>query len=508
MNANTKKNMTIRERELSEKLREKQLRIEMQQEELNEKQSLLEESRDRYADLYDYAPNAYLILDESGLINEINYTGAAMLGFEKKFLIDIPFISFLNKQDYSKFFNQLHKCKSSEKGFSNEFTITPKQGSPVVVHAVFFPNKNYRTKELNIRLSLTDVTEKYKFQSQIKESEERFRSMADSAPVMIWMSDNEGNLTYANRTMLEFFGKSFEEINERKWILLIHPDDRERYIQMSEKAGAERKNFSTELRVKNLLGEYAWTLKSAAPRILPNGEFVGFIGSEIDISQAKNYRIQLERSLKEKEVLLKEIHHRIKNNLQIISSLLNLQLNYLNNEEIIGMLQSSQSRIRSMALIHEKLYKTKELSSINFGDYIKDLTTYLFKTYRNKTGSLRLELDLSEVKLDINLSISLGLILNELVTNSLRHAFPGNKPGKLNICLREDDSELLLIVADNGVGLPEDFDIKKTNSLGLELVDSLVDQHKGKLEINRNGKTEFKIWVHKSVGVSRHSYTP
>ena len=498
MSTNIKKNLSAREKELKEKLKEKELRIEMQQEELQEKQNLLEESRDRYADLYDYAPNAYLTLDERGLIKEINYTGAGMLGFQKKFLIDLPLISFLEKEEINKFFHQLHNTTTSGKGCSDEFTIVPKAGPLVITHAVFSPYKNYKTNKISVRLSLTDITEKNKYQNEIRESEERFRTMADSAPVMIWMSDQDSNLIYANKTMLDYFGKPFEDINNQNWIELIHPDDRERFIELSRKARAARRNFSTELRVLKSGNDYAWILKSAAPRILPTGEFVGFIGSEIDISEAKNYRIQIERSLKEKEVLLKEIHHRIKNNLQIISSLLNLQLNYLNNEEIIDMLQSSQSRIRSMALIHEKLYKTRELSSINFGEYIKDLTAYLFKTYRGKTGTLRLDLDLSDVKIDINLSISLGLILNELVTNSLRHAFPENKSGKLNICLKESNDELTLSVADDGVGLPKDFDIKNTNSLGLELVDSLVDQHRGKLEINRNGVTEFKITVHKS----------
>ncbi|HKB87854.1 MAG TPA: histidine kinase dimerization/phosphoacceptor domain -containing protein [Ignavibacteriaceae bacterium] len=505
MNGNTKKRITARENELSEKLREIQLQVELQQEELKEKQNLLEESRDKFADLYDYAPNAYLTLDEAGLIKEINYTGANLLGFQKKFLIEIPFVSFLEKDEIGKFFNLLHKCKSANTGITEEFTLNSKEKGIITVHIIFSPYRNYRTKEYNIRLSLTDFTEKYKYQNELRESEARFRSMADSAPVMIWISDEDNDLIYANKTMLDFFGKSFAEINEKKWMQLIHPQDRERFIELFNKASSEARSFSTELRVKKSNNEYSWTLKSAVPLVLPGGEFKGFIGSEIDVSETKNYRIQLENSLKEKEVLLKEIHHRIKNNLQIISSLLNLQLNYLNNEEIIEMLKSSQSRIRSMALIHEKLYKTKELSSINFGEYIKELTSYLFTTYRNRSGTLRLDLDLAEVKIDINLSISLGLILNELVTNALKHAFPNRKSGTLNICLKEVNNDLFLIVADDGVGLPDGFDIKTTSSLGLELVDSLVDQHRGKLEINRNGKTEFRIIVRRGNEVVHNS---
>jgi len=483
---------------LSEELREKEIQIELQRTELFEKQSELEESRDRYADLYDFAPNGYLTLDTQGLIKEINFTGAQMLGVDKRNIVDLPFINFLVKDDFQKFLNTLRVAKQQNIPKTEEFRVSNKRIGTIYVHFVLTPLRDYKYKEVNFRISLTDLTERKKIEDRLKESEERFRTMAEYSPVMIWVSDMDYNIVYANKTKLEFLKRPFNEVKDHKWIDTIHPGDRERFLAILKRAYEAGESLSTELRVNCKENGDRDVLISAAPRKLPGGKMIGFTGTEVDITERLKVKRDLENSLREKEILLKEIHHRIKNNLQIISSLLNLQLNYLENEEIIEMLKSSQSRIRSMAMIHEKLYKTKELSNINFAEYTREFTTYLFNTYRSKIGNLRLNLDLSDIKLDINLSISLGLILNELITNALKHAFPNNEAGKVNISLKEEGEQVQLIISDNGKGLPDNFDIKNTNSLGLELVDSLVEQHKGSLEIKTNGHTEFRITLQKS----------
>ncbi len=490
-------------RHLTEELREKEMQIELQRSELSEKQIALEVSRDRYADLYDFAPNGYLTVDANGLIKEINYTGAQLLGINKRILVGLPFINFLGKDEFQKFLGLMRKARTENTQVIEEFKINQKNKEALFVHLVITPLRDYKQRGMGFRVSMTDITERKIIEDRLKESEERFRSMAEYSPVMIWISDMEYNITYANKTKLDFLKRSFDDVGKKKWIDLIHPEDRERLLALLQEAYDTEGSFSTDLRIDCKDNGYRWIIISAAPRKLPNGKMIGFTGTEIDITDKINVKHELEASLKEKEVLLKEIHHRIKNNLQIISSLLNLQLNYLDNEEIIELLKSSQSRIRSMAMIHEKLYKTKELSNINFAEYTKEFTTYLFNAYRNKIGNLRLELDLKDVILDINLSISLGLILNELLTNSLKHAFPDNRDGKLKVSLKEEDSNLELIISDNGVGLPADFDLKKTNSLGLELVDSLIEQHRGKLSINTKDNTEFKITIKKN-GKRRH----
>jgi len=215
---------------------------------------------------------------------------------------------------------------------------------------------------------------------------------------------------------------------------------------------------------------------------------------QAEIAERMRAEEQIIASLNEKELLLKEIHHRVKNNLQVISSLLNLQLSHAKSEKVIETLRESQNRVKTMALIHEKLYKSKDLASIDFADYIQDLTSYLFGSYSN-SGNVRLNINVNHVRLGVDVAVPCGLVVNELVSNSLKHAFPVGREGS-EICIdlyRTTDDKLLLTVGDNGIGLPEDMDFRNTESLGLQLVTTLVEQLEGTIEIDRSAGTAFKI---------------
>ena len=217
----------------------------------------------------------------------------------------------------------------------------------------------------------------------------------------------------------------------------------------------------------------------------------------LEQSQVEHKRMeeQIKASLKEKEVLLREIHHRVKNNMQVISSLLRLQSEYIKDKKYIEMLKESQNRIRSMAFIHEKLYQSKDLANIDFNRYIKSLTDDLFRSYGVSTDKIALKMDIESVSLGVDAAIPCGLIINELVSNSLKHAFPGGREGEIKIVLRRTDGkEIELLVSDDGVGIPEDLDFRNTESLGLQLVTGLSeDQLQGKIELNRAKGTEFRI---------------
>ena len=212
-----------------------------------------------------------------------------------------------------------------------------------------------------------------------------------------------------------------------------------------------------------------------------------------DITSRKEAEEKIQKSLEEKEMLLKEIHHRVKNNLMIISSLLSLQSQYIKDKESQDIFKASQNRARSMALIHERLYQSTDLKRIDFGDYIRTLSTELFRTYAGDFGLIDLKINVDDVFLDINTAIPLGLIVNELVTNSLKHAFPEGKSGQIKIDFHSKDDQYEFIVKDNGVGLPEDLDYQNTDSLGLKMVTMLTAQIDGELEQDRTEGITFKI---------------
>ncbi len=207
----------------------------------------------------------------------------------------------------------------------------------------------------------------------------------------------------------------------------------------------------------------------------------------------KRAETSLNIALEDKELLLKEIHHRVKNNLIVISSLLSLQSRYITDPDALDIFKESQNRAKSMALIHERLYQSSDLKKIDFGDYIRTLATDLFRTYIIDPNLIKLTINVENIKIDINTAIPLGLIVNELVSNSMKYAFPNDSKGEIIVDFNSDNKFLNLIVKDNGIGLPKDFDYKNTNSLGLELVKSLTNQIDGKIEVIKSPGTIFKI---------------
>ncbi|MGK7391303.1 MAG: sensor histidine kinase, partial [Candidatus Cyclobacteriaceae bacterium M2_1C_046] len=213
-----------------------------------------------------------------------------------------------------------------------------------------------------------------------------------------------------------------------------------------------------------------------------------------DISDRKKYEEELDKNLHDKEVLLQEIHHRVKNNLAIIVSLLELQKDEL-DMEMQDVFKESQSRIQSIALVHEKLYQTESLSNISLAEYIRELTDVISSAYHTEKRDVTTDLILDDenINLDINQAIPVGLIYNELVNNAYKHGFSGNKKGSLKVMLGYDGEEISLSVADNGKGLPEDFDLEGAGSLGMVLVNTLAQQLGADLMATSNEWTEFRI---------------
>jgi PAS domain S-box-containing protein len=202
---------------------------------------------------------------------------------------------------------------------------------------------------------------------------------------------------------------------------------------------------------------------------------------------------KIESSLKEKEVLLKEIHHRVKNNLQIISSLLNLQSGYIKDKDSIEIFKESQNRVRSMALIHEKLYQSKDMSQINFSEYVSELVSNLFSSYSLNSALITLHQNINDILLEIDIAINLGLIINELVSNAFKHAFPEARKGNLYISIKKDEHKYELIIEDDGIGFSSEIDFRKTESLGLQLIITLVEQIGGEIFLFSDNGTKFVI---------------
>ena len=214
----------------------------------------------------------------------------------------------------------------------------------------------------------------------------------------------------------------------------------------------------------------------------------------VEVFERTQAEERIRAALEEKEVLLREIHHRVKNNLQVISSLLNLQSPRIKDPQAVEVLRESQNRVRAMALVHQKLYSSHDLGMIDFADYSRSLVSVLLSSYGNSTQHVALKTNVDDIPLDINMAIPCGLIINELVSNSLKHAFSVKKEGELGIELHStSDTQISLTVSDDGDGFPEDLDFRATESLGLQLVNGLTKQLNGTIELDRSQGTAFKL---------------
>jgi two-component sensor histidine kinase len=238
-----------------------------------------------------------------------------------------------------------------------------------------------------------------------------------------------------------------------------------------------------------------WVSASAAPIRTSDGRMLGAVATFIDITDNIRAEEQNRASLAEKEVLLKEIHHRVKNNMQIISSLISLQADSLADEQLTEVLGDVRDRVRTMALVHEKLYQTGDLARLNFAEYVSSLLKYLWSAHSAANRNLRLNMSLVPLILPVDMAVNCGLILNELTSNSIKHAFPEGREGEVSVALEHDPATgaVCLRVSDNGVGLPADFDLNQSNSLGQRLVQILAGQMRGTVQTGSGPGTEFQI---------------
>ncbi|MCI0414263.1 PAS domain-containing protein [bacterium] len=327
------------------------------------------------------------------------------------------------------------------------------------------------------------------------EARSRYQELVEGLDAIVWEALPR-SLTFifvSSQTeyILGYPARQWTE-NPRFWRNIIHPDDRDRIIRKFTEIDPSTKDRELEYRVITADGRVIW-MNNIIGLYQASGEHNERLrGIMIDITERKRMEGLLKKSVAEKDLLLKEIHHRVKNNLQIISSLLNLQKNYVSSIECRSVLDESQNRVHSMALIHEKLYQTENLNQIHFAEYIRDLSNFLFRSYGVDPERVKLNVD-SQAFLTIDTAIPCGLIVSELVSNALKYAFPQRENGAISIETKQKDGVFELKVQDDGVGFPENLDFRNTQSLGMRLVNTLAKQLQGSIEMNRSPGTIFRI---------------
>ncbi|MCB9077819.1 MAG: PAS domain S-box protein [Anaerolineaceae bacterium] len=429
-----------------------------------------------------------------GLIKILNVNQATLkiykAGGKEDFLTDGGLEPVYTEESHPVFREELIALANGETWLGGEFAGKTMAGDTLNVSLGLSMAPGYEESWEKVLVSVIDITDRVQTEEALRESEQKFRGFAERSFDVIFMLDVQGCFTYLSPACENVFGYTSEEMTGKHFTVFLPEHETPRILELLIRAlkGEFIDIVETEIIRKD--GNYGSVELSHS--LIKERELVAGVQGVIrNVTERKQAENQIKASLEEKEALLKEIHHRVKNNLQVITSMLNMQTRYIQDEQAIGQLMESRNRVYSMALVHENLYRSETLAQVDIGAYISDLINNLLQFYGLELSWLELELDVAHIFLMIDQAVPCGLIINELVSNALKHAFPktGGRAragkGKITIAFHPGaDGMLVLTVADNGVGLPADLDLNASKTLGLRLVRTLVRQLGATLEVD------------------------
>ncbi|AXV40592.1 PAS domain S-box protein [Methanobacterium sp. BAmetb5] len=445
-----------------------------------------------YQTIFENTGAANIIVEENKLISLVNTEFSSLTGYSKEETegkIDWTQVFHQDDRERMEEYHRLRRINPHHAPRNYEAKLIGKDNSVKYVYltVAMIPDTQ------KSMISVLDMTELQKSKKAIEESREKFKSIFENAAEAILLFDCEGNVVEVNTKFEEVFGFSKDEIIGKNFMAIVSLIEKEYEAAKSFFNGllSGKELKQVQLVVRNKYGKEV--IFRARPSIIKNKCGInGVLLIMEDITGLKIVETSLKNSLEEKEVLLREIHHRVKNNLQIISSLLSLQRIRVEDAETASILWECQGRVRTMAMIHENLYQSKNMGNIHFGNYVNKLLEDIFNSYRVDKRSITLNTDIASGEMGIETAMPCGLIINELASNSIKHAFPQGT-GNIKVELESDNGFYVLKVADNGIGLPENTDPKKSKKLGLLVVRTLVNQLNGEMEIDRTRGTQYTI---------------
>lgn len=461
-------------------------------------EAALRESEERFRSAFDSAAIGMALVSPEGRWLRVNRSVCAMLGYSEAELLATDFQTITHPDDLEADLDLVyHVLAGTIPTYQMEKRYFHKSGRTVQVLLAVSLVRDADGKPLYFVSQLKDVTERRATEDALRASEELYRSVVESLAEGVVVQDAAGAILACNDRACAALGLSRDQMLGRtsmdpRWHTVYedgaplpgtdHPN--ERVLRTGQPV------FDATMGVHTPDGELRWLKVNAVP-VPRAGDGTGpaTVASFHDVTEARALDAQVRASLREKELLLKEIHHRVKNNLQIVSTLLDLQSDFTTDRAALTMFAESRSRVKSMALVHERLYKSHDVARVDFGEYAEQLAGDLFRAYRASDEAVRLVVDVTAPPLPLDVAIPCGLLLNELMSNCFKHAFAGGRTGTLRVALSTDGGAHQLTVADDGPGLPPGYDFRNAASFGLQLVSTLVEQLGGTIDVGGPGAT-------------------
>ncbi len=462
---------------------------------LNKSRRTLEKEKDKLQKYLDISAVMVVMINADQEVTLINKKGCKILGYRENEIIGKNwfdhFIPQKSRYDIKKVFDKL-MAGYIEPVEYYESRVTTRKGEE---RLIAWYNTVFRDNNGNIIETLgsgVDITERRQSENEILKEKKRLEEVTGYAKCGLFLLDEEARVTYANNVAQKWFGP-LEKIKGEFCSKVFNMNNpKTECSALNVLRTGETSQSETHINIANDGKKFFYEV--AAPVRDEKGNISQITAVVIDITERKRMEERIRISLTEKEVLIREVHHRVKNNMAIISSLLKLQANKITDNKYKEMFEDSMGRIKSMAIAHEKLYLSKDLANVDFSAYINDIVTDIFTSYKFALGKVALSINVESVSIELDDAIPLGLIINELVSNSLKLAFPEGREGELEVMLKSNsENEYELTVRDNGIGFPEGLDFRKSESLGLNLVTALTRQIRGRIELNRETGTELRM---------------
>jgi len=465
--------------------------------ERNKAEDELQVSLEKYRVLFESFPLGISITDKDGRIVETNSQSELLLGLPKEEHVRRTYKSpewRIIRPDGSTMpvdeFASTRALREQRLIKNVEMGIVRDSGDIIwiSVTAAPIPLEGY-----GVAITYGDISERRKTEEALRESEEIFRNFMEYSPIYVFFKDENIRSIRLSRNYETLLGRPIEELLGKSMDDLFPSDLAKSMIADDMRILREGETVIVE---EEFNGRSYWTIKfpiniDGKPRYLA--------GYTIDITERRKDEETIKKALLEKETLLREIHHRVKNNMQVITSLLRLQAQKIQDKAMRKPFEESEQRIRAMALVHERLYQKEDLSGINFSEYIHDIIKELKVAYRMGERNVSVKINVEDVVLEVDSAIPCGLILNELITNCFKYAFPDERSGEVNVNFVKQDSMYTLTIKDNGVGLPAGFDFRQTKTLGMQIVNVLTKQLMGSCHIRSDGGTEAVITFEEKV---------